>query len=215
MRKISKGMEPDSFSRWKRRYQNATYDVLFDQERWDILNEIGHCCSVEQFYLCAYCCSRISGDFSDTRNEHVEARRLAPNRSVDFSNIVASCKTKGQCDSAHGAQQLPLTPLMDECEFEFKFKLSGRVEGLTTRAQEAIRVLNLGDSEKNNKSLVEKRRQFSHILLWVNGINPVEGLEDDDLLQLVIDDLLVPKDGKLEPFAPVVINILRHWVSES
>jgi uncharacterized protein (TIGR02646 family) len=213
LRKISKGMEPDSFSRWKRKNNNATYDVLFEQKQWDIINEIGLCCSVEQFYLCAYCCSRISGEYSDTRNEHVEARRLVPNRSVDFSNIVASCKSKGQCDSAHGSQYLPLTPLMIECETEFKFKISGRVEGMTRRACESIRVLNLGDDENNNKSLIEKRKQLANSLLWVNGIDPEEGLEDDDLLMAVIDELLVPKEGKLEPFSPVAVNILRNWVA--
>ena len=35
---------------------------------------------------------------------------------------------------------LLLTPFMNECETEFKFKISGRVEGLTYRAIETIKV---------------------------------------------------------------------------
>ncbi len=136
---------------------------------------------------------------------------LAQASSLKYTNIVASCKTKGQCDASHKSQNLPLTPLMDECETEFKFKISGRVEGTTSRAQKAIGVLNLGDNERNNKALIEKRKQLSDNLLWTNGINPEEGLEDDDLLQDLVENLLIPKEGKLDPFAPVVANILKSW----
>ena len=35
-------------------------------------------------------------------------------------------------------------------------------------------------------------------------------LEDDaQLLAMLIEDLSQPKQGKLEPFAPVLVNILR------
>lgn len=98
---------------------------------------------------------------------------------------------------------------MPECETEFIFKISGRIEGTTPRAIDAIKVLNLGDSERNNRALIEKRKQLSDSLLWANGIDPSEGLEDDDLLQVVIDELLTPVDGYLAPFAPVVANILK------
>ncbi len=110
MRKIEKGNEPASLQTWKKRQQHGSYTKISDTVRQDIREA----CVAEQFYLCAYCCERISGK-EDTVNEHVEARKLAPNRSLDFGNIVASCKTTNQCDSAHGSQSLPLTPLMAEC----------------------------------------------------------------------------------------------------
>ena len=71
---------------------------------------------------------------------------------------------------------------MAECETELKFKLSGRVEGLTKRAKDAITVLNLGESEQSNRSLVEKRKQLVSSLLMVNGVDPDDGLEDDALI---------------------------------
>lgn len=209
MRKIDKGSAPESLQRWTRANPHGRYDQLSEVERRDIRNA----CTTEQFYLCAYCCQAISGNNTDTMNEHVEARDLAPNRTLDFSNIVASCTTPNQCDGAHGSRPLPLTPLMPECETELKFGINGRVAGLTERAKEAIRVLNLGDDEKHNKKLVEKRKQLSHTLLFVNGVDPGEGLEDEDLLLLVIEDLNTPKDGRLEPFAPVVANILKSWIA--
>ena len=218
MRKITKDQPPISFSDWvsqkpANKNENQWFAEMYNQKSWDLVADLGHHNAQEQFYLCAYCCARITGDYTDTVNEHVEARSITPHRSLDPTNIVASCKTKNQCDSAHQNQALPLTPLMDECETELKFNISGRVEGLTDRAKEAIRVLNLGNDEVSNKALIEKRKQLSHGLMYMHGIDPEQGLEDDELLQSVIDDLLTPQDGKLEPFAPVVVNILRNWIS--
>lgn len=208
MRKIDKGQEPESLSAFKRRHPLARYPDLSDTVR----QEIRHTCAAEQFYLCAYCCQQISGTNEDTMNEHVEAQDKAPNRTLDFNNLVASCLTPKQCDAAHGAQSLPLTPLMPECETELRFKLSGRVDGLTERAREAIRVLNLGDTEQNNKALVAKRKQLVDSLIWTHyGPNQQHLLqeEDSELLQMLIDDLNQTRQGKLEPFAPVLVNILR------
>jgi len=209
LRKIHKQQEPVSVTAFKRTKPHARYQNLSEVERRDIRLT----CTAEQFYLCAYCCQSISGTNEDTMNEHVEAQKLAPNRTLDFNNIVASCRTSKQCDAAHDSQVLPLTPLMDECETELKFKISGRVEGLTQRAIDTIQVLNLGDNEQNNKALIEKRKYLSESLLWSNGIDPNEGLEDDELLQSIINDLLTPQNGKLESFAPVVANILKNWIA--
>ncbi|MEI7376221.1 TIGR02646 family protein [Dickeya chrysanthemi] len=209
MREITKGTEPASLKAWKRANPTGRYDDLTETERQDIRDA----CVKEQLYLCAYCCKPISGDNNDTMNEHVQARKLAPRRSLDFTNIVASCTTPNQCDAAHGSQPFSLTPLMAECETELQFMISGRVEGKTERAQEAIKVLNLGDHETNNKKLIEARKKFIDILLWANGIDPNEGLEDDDLLRAVINDFSSPQNGRLEPYAPVLINILKGWLS--
>jgi uncharacterized protein (TIGR02646 family) len=207
MRAISKGSEPSSLTTWKRANTHGRYNQLTE----DIRRTIREHTLAEQFYLCAYCCQRIQ-DIDACHNEHVEAQNLNPGRTLDFSNIVASCNTSNQCGDAHKSQHLPLTPLMTECETELRFKISGRVEGLSARAIETIQVLNLGDHEKRNRALIEKRKQLSNALLWTNGINPNEGLEDEELLELLIDDLLQPQQGQLESFSPVVINILRSWL---
>ncbi|SLM61200.1 MULTISPECIES: HNH endonuclease family protein [Dickeya] len=209
MRKITKGTEPASLTDWKRANPTGRYDNLTETERQDIRDV----CAKEQFYLCAYCCKPISGDNSDTMNEHVQARNEAPQRSLDFTNIVASCTTPNQCDAAHGSQPFSLTPLMAECETELQFMISGRVEGRTERAQEAIKVLNLGEHETQNKKLIEIRKQAIHCLLLANGIAPNDGLEDDDLLAEIINDLSTPQNGRLEPYAPVLVNILKAWLA--
>lgn len=214
MKKINKNQEPNTLTQFKRRHPTAVYADLTADSQQHIRQDIRQACTTEQFYLCAYCCKQISGGNKDTMNEHLIPQDLAPNFSLDFNNIIASCTTKGQCDSAHKNQRLPLTPLMKECETEFVFKLSGRVEGLTERARESISVLNLGDNENNNRALIEKRKQLVSALLFNNGINPADPVEDDDVLKMVIDDLSQPVNGKLQAYAPVVVNILRDWITK-
>lgn len=209
MRKINKSGEPQELSAWKRANPSGRYADLQEPERQAIRT---HCAS-EQMYLCAYCCKTINGDSTDTVNEHVEPRSVAPNKDLDIANIVASCSTKGQCDDSHKAKNIPLTPLMSACETELKFSLSGRVKGLTDRARVSIDILNLGDHERKNKKLVEMRKQLVNSLLLLNGVDPLQGLEDNELLKIVIDEIDQPESGRLQPFAPVVKNILEQWVS--
>ncbi|MEI6332157.1 MAG: hypothetical protein WCP16_23190 [Pseudanabaena sp. ELA645] len=163
MRTINKGTEPPSLTDWKRANPNKQYRDL--EVEPDIRQEIRDFALKEQFYICAYCCQRIE-NIHDCHNEHLEAQSVNPKRTVDFTNIVASCNIQNQCGHAHKSQFLPLTPLMAECETEIQFKISGRVEGLSDRATTTIEVLNLGDHEKHNKKLIEKRKQFSG-LFWV------------------------------------------------
>jgi uncharacterized protein (TIGR02646 family) len=209
MRTISKGAEPSSFLAWKRANPHERYKQLPE----DIRQTIRQYALKEQFFLCAYCCQRIEA-IDDCHNEHVESQKLNPNRTLDFLNIVASCNILNQCGNAHKSQHLPLTPLMTECETELRFKISGRVEGLSDRATETIRVLNLGDHERNNRALIEKRKQLSNTLLFTSGLDPDEGLEDEELLKMLISDLSLPQESQIsmEPFTPVVINILRNWL---
>jgi uncharacterized protein (TIGR02646 family) len=207
MRTINKGSEPCSLATWKLKNSHKRYTDLDP----NIRQEIRQHALKEQFHLCAYCCQRIE-DIDTCHNEHLEAQSLNPKLTLDFTNIVVSCNTPNQCGNAHGSQPLSLTPLMAECETELLFRISGRVKGLSDRATTTIQVLNLGDHEKNNRALIEKRKQLVNALLWANGINPNEGLEDEELLKLLIDDIAKPEQGKLEPFTPVVINILRSWL---
>ena len=210
MRKIDKKPEPSQLRAWKRRNPQGTYRGLSHVER----QAIRHACVGEQFHLCAYCCQAITGDSADTSIEHLEAQRLAPHRSLDYGNMVGSCNTENQCNRAHGAQPLPLTPLMAACETELLFRLTGLVEGLTERARETIKVLNLGDTEASNQDLVERRRYLTRFLLFSHGLDPrVELGEDEETLRHTLDRLNTPRDGKLEAFAPVAANIIRRLLS--
>lgn len=49
-------------------------------------------------------------------------------------------------------------------------------------------------------------------LIWKSGIDPDEGLEDEELLEMLISDLSQPEQNEMDPFTPVVINILHNWL---
>lgn len=211
MRKIDKGAEPASLTAFKRSHPNSRYPDLSDNERREIRQQ----CTKEQRYLCAYCCQAISGTNADTMNEHVVAQDIDNNRTLDFSNIVASCTTPRQCDAAHGNQPFDLTPFMAECETELRFMYSGRIRGTTDRAKETIRVLNLGDLEENNKALIEKRKQLIGSLVWQRYGNAPDRLvleEDRDLIEMLIDDLVNSAEEKLPAFSPALASILREQI---
>jgi hypothetical protein len=84
--------------------------------------------------------------------------------------------------------------------------LSGKVEGLTDRAKQAIKVLNLGDDRRNNRALVERRKQALDVFLLEKGINDPMDLAE---FKGYFADIMHPSQGKLAPFAPVLANILR------
>lgn len=204
MRKINKGLTPIELTNWANNNPKVNEYEKLDKETRD---SIRTACSQEQYYICAYCCKRIDGTSKTTVNEHIIPRAISPNMQLDFNNIVASCNTQGQCDSAHKDKLLPLTPLMNECEDELRFLISGEVEGKTQRAIDTINVLNLG-----NRKLTETRKQIiSTILCDDKGIDPDCIIDDKYLLQVVIDELNTPDlNQELIPYSPIAVNILRE-----
>ena len=201
MRKIVKGREPKQLSDWKQRNPDKNYRDL----PTEIRQAINRANIREQKGLCAYCCDAITP--ASSMNEHVEARQSKPDRQLDFTNMVASCTTPGQCDNAHGSQLLPLSPLMDECETELRYFLSGKIKGTTERAGTSIRVLAL-----DNRALQEKRRFALEALLYEYGSRPGDlELLDQELAEILIEDLnREVEPDQLLPFSPVLANLLSQ-----
>ncbi|MFJ2713946.1 retron system putative HNH endonuclease [Pseudomonas sp. NPDC087346] len=205
MRKIDKGTEPAVMAQWKRANSTSTYQDLPPEERQTVRTA----CITEQFGLCAYCCQSITVDTA--HNEHVEAQNRNRARTLDFSNIVASCQSHQHCGHARGTQLLGLTPFMAECESELRFYLSGRVIGTTDRAADSVRTLKLGDTEESNRGLIGKRKKMVDDLIFTGGLQPGE-LEDEELLGILLVDMLRPDNGLLQPFSPVLVNVLRQFL---
>ena len=205
MKKINKSAEPQELVQWKRRNPDKhLYSDLTHVERQAIQRVNLH----DQRGLCAYCCDRITE--ASSMNEHVQDRQRYKSRQLDFGNIVASCTTSGQCDDAHKAQELPLTPLMDECETELKFYFSGRVKGKTDRARKSIAVLKL-----DNRALTSKRKHLLDALIFEAGEQPDQlHLLDGALMEILIEDVQATDDaGCLRPFSPVLVNVLKELES--
>jgi len=200
LRKIIKGDVPVAMKRWKRANPQGSYSDIDE----DVRKDIRTACVQEQFGLCAYCCKPITA--KNSHNEHVESQKNAPKRTMDFENIVASCNTRGQCGDSHESVELPLTPLMDECETEMSFLYSGRVKGLSERAKDSINILNLG-----NRKLKEARKQAIEALQYEYCCPPEEAAAlDAELIEILMKELSPDGSDTMKPYAPVLMNILKH-----
>ncbi|WP_300670768.1 hypothetical protein [Desulfoluna sp.] len=206
MRKIIKEAEPEILATWKRSHPNGRYRDL-DEGGYSVREGIRAAALKEQQGLCCYCCKSI--DLKSCHNEHLEPQRTAPQRSLDFCNIVASCNTRRQCGDAHESKHLPLTPLMDACETELSFRLNGKVRGLTGRADRMIEILKLGNG--NNRMLQQTRKIGIDALLFTH-IGSFDSLEllGDDLLSIFLEDIESITSPQLPAYQPVLVNILKQ-----
>ena len=111
---------------------------------------------------------------------------------------------------------MPLTPLMAECETELKYYLSGLVEGQTERARLSIEALNLGHTQGSNRGLIGARKQLVDALMFEQGMQPADlQFEDEELLVLLLDALKTPNPAQcLQPFSPVLVNVIRHFLTQ-
>ena len=201
MRKIAKAGAPRELARWQSRGRH--YKDLTQKER----RTIRKYCRAEQKGLCAFCCAPVTEN--NGRNAHILCQARHPHKSLDWNNIVTSCETAEHCDTYQGGEDIPLTPLMPECETELLFKMSGRVEALTPKAQRTLEVLNL-----DCPGLQRKRKFALESMLLSLEFHPVEDIPewDEELIQCVIAECDKDKDGILFPYAPVIANIVRQFL---
>lgn len=166
MRKVNKSEEPQALTAWRKRNPDKhTYADLTNSECRAIRTR----CIEEQKGLCAFCCERISLDAS--HNAHLLSQRRYPQHSLDHRNIVASCESGENCGKFQGTKELPLTPLMEACETELKFALSGRVSALSERAQKTIDALNL-----NAPGLCQRRKKAIRDMELEPDFHPVDAI---------------------------------------
>lgn len=207
MKKIIKNNEPQELRSWKRKNPCGRYGEI----GWKIRQKIRSACISEQYGLCAFCCTPILD--GTCHNAHLFSQDNYPHLSLDWNNIVASCNNETTCGTCQGTQVVPITPLMDECEIELIFYQSGRVKGITKRAQETIRILNL-DSEK----LKVRRKRAIEDFLYENGyFPPAQSIQewDNEILNALINECRIIKNGKMIPYAPVLINICHHMLNRN
>ncbi len=153
---IEKGEEPVWLSEFKKKNPMATYDSdLFDGYKEQLRKEL----VAEQHSLCAYCCSSISNE--KAHNEHIEPRNPKKGvsvRSLDYTNLVASCNNKNTCGSRkkneYNSEKF-VSPLNPNCEDAFLYYSDGIVEG----DQYTIDLLNL-----NAYELKEARKAIFRII---------------------------------------------------
>lgn len=210
MRKINKNSEPISLTNFKINNPTLNYSNL-DSTYYQVRIDIREACLKEQFYLCGYCCDRI--DEKNSHNEHIIPQNsfLGLNLTLDFeNNIIACCNSRNHCGHKKDNNIIDITPLMIECESEIVYQLNGKVKHTTQRAYATINTLQL-----RNKAIENKRKQIIDIILfeYVEDITDLI-LEEDYYLELIIEEISTPdNNGKLEAFVPVLVNVVKQFIS--
>jgi uncharacterized protein (TIGR02646 family) len=203
MRKITKTGPPPELTHLRHRNPGTRYNNLSSVER----RVIRKACLDEQKGLCAFCCCSITVD--NAHNDHLLGQARHPQRSLDWDNIVAGCTAAEHCGNYQGQRDIPLTPLMPECETELQFYVSGTVKSLTDRAKRTVEILNLDSS-----ILRLKRKHALDALLYSSEFYPAEDIPvwDEELIQAFIAECGKEMDGILSPYAPVLANIVRQFL---
>src|SRR5690606_14330191 len=96
MKRINKSNEPISLTNFKINNPTLFYSNLINRHVI-VRQDIRESCVKEQYFLCAYCCDRIT--LKSCHNEHIipQNSALGQNLTLDYNNIVASCKSKNHC----------------------------------------------------------------------------------------------------------------------
>jgi len=208
MRQILKDKEPESLTQFKIANPSLKYENLKDGFE-SIRIEIRNACVKNQFFLCAYCCDRIT--LKESHNEHIlpQSHSLGQSLTLDYNNIIASCQSLNHCGHRKKNQLIDINPLQKNCETDIIYLINGKMTHKNQSAQSTINVLNLRES-----SLKNKRKNIIDIILfeYVEDINTL-ALEDSEYLKLIIEEISKPDEhGKLEAFTPVIINVLNNFI---
>ncbi len=155
---INKNKTPEFITSFIRNNKHGNYD---SESFKPYYQELRNSLIAEQKGLCAYCCTKITLDKS--HNEHIEPRHKKDGtyskRSLDYTNIVASCERESTCGRKKGNEYDELkfiSPLMEGCEEIFSYFPDGYMDG----DEYTISLLNL-----NSYELRRARRAMYKILL--------------------------------------------------
>jgi uncharacterized protein (TIGR02646 family) len=151
MRPILKGAEPEVFTQWKKGESPDWSPGWDDLDGTPTKSAVKEALLKEQGHVCCYCEQRIQK--TDSHIEHLESRHDVPQRSLDYTNLLACCtreepRIPKHCGSRKGDRALKVHPLLPDCREYFVFTGSGDVRPTDVPAhkevaREAIAVLGL------------------------------------------------------------------------
>ena len=127
----------------------------------------------EQNMICAYCEQEIESDENSSNTDHFKTRNLFPKETLNYENLLVSCKNKSHCEYIKDKFRLNLSnynkiinPVIEDPNSFFEYGIVGDIlvkNGLTNlenvKAKFTIKVFEL-----NNISLLKARRRVVDVL---------------------------------------------------
>lgn len=155
---IKKGKEPEEFKKWKEENEGANYHQGLTKEA---ITALRNALLQEQGYVCCFCgCAIGPYDFSaklicqkslkqkdshNISNAHIIPQSKDLSMTLEYNNICASCDTRKHfwnttgerhCDDKQGKNDLPITPLQEDCISFFSFKSDGSIDVNEEKSEE-------------------------------------------------------------------------------
>lgn len=144
MIKITKKNPPKWYTDYIKESGVKSYKQLYSKKRRQLRIELIE----EQHKLCAYCCGKLNVDYSLI--EHIKPQSKYPELTLNYNNMVASCKGYKKENSSCGIKKQAIydeekfiSPLEKDVEENFRYLPNGTIEGLNERAKYTIDVLGL------------------------------------------------------------------------
>ncbi|WP_223457660.1 MULTISPECIES: retron system putative HNH endonuclease [unclassified Pseudomonas] len=183
MKRVLKGIEPASFTRWKSSANeewSPTYPTLQNPQKRDLHNSLLQ----EQGFFCCYCGREI--DAASSHIEHFRPQEHYEELALEYHNLHASCLREttpgnplhcGHRKSNWFDEAQHISPMDEHCEHRFRYLQTGEIQA-TERddlpATKMIEVLALDIAYLNN------RRQST-----------IRGLFDDEFITQASEEDLV------------------------
>lgn len=191
MKFIAKKEAPKEYQNYCRR-NKASYDDLKKENNREVYDKLRLSLLEEQGYICCYCGCRITLD--NVTVEHLKPRDKYKKQELDYSNLLASCdggqnkrrKNKRAtlnkneidrqyplyCNCKKGNSEIPVTPLIDNCEERFKYDEKGNIfcEEGDNAAENTMNILNLNNSTLKN----QRKAAIESIILYEDEIQKIK-----------------------------------------
>lgn len=226
MRAVQKGPIPADFAAhqaadealWGRPSDSAQAQACWGRFAGPVKRGFREKCLEEQGWLCAYCEGPIGRHPSikdatqhrpDVHLDHVAPKSLHPERTLDPSNLLASCQAPGHCGRAKGDQTHPCHPLQSNPN-HFGWDLGGRAIPRDADECQSLEVLKLNADEL--------RSQRGAAIEGHLGLDPKEELlgplSREDCRSLAPKVGLPDSEGRLEAYASSIqaaLMLLAEW----
>lgn len=193
MKKIDRWEEPEFWAQYKKMHPRQRYsDLKMTEDGNQVRRNLREYLLQSQHGLCCYCCRKIG--MEDSLNEHIRPQNAYPKQTMEYANLIASCKTEGinaTCGSKKDKEydeDLFVSPLSEECEKYFEFYPNGQVSGVGTSGEYTCKLLNLDAYE------LQRARRAQYKIC--------DSYQDPEMVYLLF--LTPDQDGVLEPFADMI-----------
>ena len=209
MKYIQKNVPPISFEKYKKT-EGASFKDLYDNQT-NIKGDLKKSLIAEQGGICCYCGAQINQNNSVIEHFKPQAKDCFPELQLEYCNLLASCsggqcerqtnkKFPLSCDAKKENRLIEVSPIDPNCESYFEYDDEGNIYGITSKAQQAIKVLNL------NNAFIKNQRKAA-IEAYINL--PIETDWQDEIRCLSSRN----QYGLYQPYCFAVTYYIKHFLA--